>query len=322
MDPSAAPAEAHAREKTRILLIEDNPADARLVEIFLKESSLLDCEITTADELGKGLQALEEQEYDAILLDLTLPDSQGFNTIQTVIEEFPEYTIIVMTGLDDETIALNSVKAGAQDFIVKGQFDSTLLSRTITYAIERHQLTKQLEGYARAIKKNEQRLLEAQKMARIGNWELDVVTNRMFWSDEVYRILGFLDASVEPSLNKYLEFVAPDDVERVRSEIKRTMEKGARYNIEYRLNLPDGNAKVVTNQGQIQMSQKTGSIVLVGTIQDITSFRGGADDGAGSPAAMLDQSRMLVGELLEGALSDHQRDKLEKLQGLIIRLAG
>lgn len=283
---------------------------------------MLDCEITTADELGKGLQALEEQEYDAILLDLTLPDSQGFNTIKTMIEEFPEYTIIVMTGLEDETIALNSVKAGAQDFIVKGQFDSTLLSRTITYAIERHQLTKQLEGYARAIKKNEQRLLEAQKMARIGNWELDVVTNRMFWSDEVYRILGFLDQSVEPSLNKYLEFVAPDDVERVRSEIKRTMEKGARYNIEYRLNLPDGNAKVVANQGQIQMSQKTGSIVLVGTIQDITSFRGGADDGAGSPAAMLDQARMLVGELLEGALSDNQRDKLEKLQGLIVRLAG
>ena len=94
--------ETDLTKKVRVLLIEDNPADARLVEIFLKESTMLDSEIVTAKELNEGLQFLEEEEFDVILLDLTLPDSQGFNTIKTMIQEFPEYTIIVMTGMDDE----------------------------------------------------------------------------------------------------------------------------------------------------------------------------------------------------------------------------
>ena len=251
--------EGEGKKQVKVLLIEDNPADARLVEIFLKEASMIEAEITKAKELNEGLQHLEEAEFDVILLDLTLPDSQGFNTIKTMIEEFPDYTIIVMTGMDDETIALNSVKAGAQDFIVKGQFDSNLLSRTISYAIERHQMTKRLESYAKAIQQNEQRLLEAQKMSRIGNWELDIVTNKMFWSEEVFRILGFSE-EVETTLHQYLELVEPAEVENVRSAINRTMEKGAQLNIEYPITLADGSTKVVVNQGQIQMSKKTGSI--------------------------------------------------------------
>ena len=192
------------KKQVRILLVEDNPADQRLVEIYLQESTMLDSAVTKVGELRKGLLKLEEGDFDVVLLDLTLPDSSGFTTIQTMLEEFPEQTVIVMTGLEDEVVALNSVKAGAQDFIVKGQFDSNLLSRTITYAIERHQLQMKLENYARAIKRNEERLLQAQRMARIGNWELDIVTNQMQWSDEVYRIMGIKEGSIEPTLQDYL----------------------------------------------------------------------------------------------------------------------
>jgi PAS domain S-box-containing protein len=310
--------EENPKELRRILLIEDNPADARLVEIYLKEATAIDYQISKADELQKGLQKLEEDEFDAILLDLTLPDSQGFNTIKTMIEEFPEYTIIVMTGLEDETIAINSVKAGAQDFIVKGQFDGNLLNRTITYALERHHLQKRLEDYAKAIKTNEQRLIDAQKMARIGNWELDIVTNGMFWSDEVYRILGYDAANFEPSLAEYLKYVHPEDIDRVNSEIKRTMEKGAQYRIEYRLNLPDG-MKVVSNQGQIQMSQKSGSIVLVGTIQDITTFRIAEEDEESQ--TVLGESKRVSEALLNSGLEDEQRALVIRLQELILQMA-
>lgn len=260
------------RSKLSILLIEDNPADARLVEIYLQESSMIVPEITRVTELHKGLLNLEEHDYDIVLLDLTLPDSSGFTTVKTMIDEFPEQAIIVMTGLEDETVALNSVKAGAQDFIVKGQFDSNLLSRTITYAIERHQLQRKLENYANAIKLNEQRLLEAQKMARIGNWELDIVTNQMIWSDEVFRILGYAENSFEPTLNEYLKYVDPADADKVRQSISRSMEKGQPLQVEYKVNMPDNTVKYISNQGQIQLSNKSGSLCLVGTIQDISSF--------------------------------------------------
>ena len=182
-----------------------------------------------------------------------------------------------MTGLEDEAVALNSVKAGAQDFIVKGQFDSNLLSRTITYAIERHQLQMKLENYAKAIKRNEQKLLEAQRMARIGNWELDIVTNQMVWSDEVYRILGVEEGAVIPTLQEYLKHVKKEDVAEVKAAINRTMEKGQPYHVEYTLELHGGIVKNIANAGQIQVSRKSGGLSLSGTIQDISAFRAGGN---------------------------------------------
>lgn len=266
-----------------ILLVEDNPADARLVEIYLSESTMIEPMIMKTAELGKGLLMLEEHDFDVVLLDLTLPDSSGFSTIKTMLDEFPEQTVIVMTGLEDETVALNSVKAGAQDFIVKGQFDSNLLSRTITYAIERHQLQRRLEDYAKAIKLNEQRLLEAQKMARIGNWEMDIVNNSMFWSEEVFRILGIKENSIEPTLTEFMKLVVVDDRDTLKTSINRAMEKGQSFLVEYSINQKDGNSKRLACQGQVQMSKKTSGLCLVGTIQDISSF--GNRSNASTPIA-------------------------------------
>jgi response regulator of citrate/malate metabolism len=228
-------------------------------------------QLTKVQELRKGFMMLEDNDYDLVLLDLTLPDSSGFDTIKSMLDEFPEQTVIVMTGLEDETVALNSVKAGAQDFIVKGQFDSNLLSRTITYAVERHQLQIKLENYAKAIKRNEQRLIEAQRMARIGNWELDIVTNQMYWSDEVFNILEF-DNGMEPTLNDYLKYIDAEDLIKVKAEINRTMEKGQPFTVEYKLITKEGKEKYIASQGQIQLSKKSGNLLLSGTIQDISSF--------------------------------------------------
>jgi DNA-binding response OmpR family regulator len=307
------------RVKTRVLLIEDNPADARLVEIFLRESSMLDCQITRADELQSGLEFLEEEEFDVILLDLTLPDSQGFGTVKTMVEEFPEYTIIVMTGLEDESLALNSVKAGAQDFIVKGKFDANLLSRTISYAMERHSLTKRIEDYARTIKENERRLIEAQNMARIGNWELDIITSKMYWSEEVFRILGFGDKKPDPTLNAYLQFVIPEDAEHVRGEMNRSMEKGAPFQLEYRIKQSNGTIKTVANQGQIKMSQKSGSIVLVGTIQDISNFRGQSSGPA--PSALRAELEKLIKGFRDNGVKPDQALILDQIQAVMTRLS-
>ena len=260
------------RKQTTILLIEDNPADARLVEIYLNESAMIQPQISRVSELGKGMLMLEERDFDIVLLDLTLPDSSGFETVKTILREFPGQTVIVMTGLEDDTVAINSVKAGAQDFIVKGQFDSNLLGRTITYAIERHRLQIKLEDYAKAIKLNEQRLTEAQKLAQMGNWELDVVNNQMYWSDEVYRILGYKQGQLEPTLADYLKPIADDDVEEVKAILNRTLEKGQPFHAEYKVKGPGNSTKKVSIQGLVQKSKINGGLCLAGTIQDITNL--------------------------------------------------
>lgn len=299
------------KKTLNILLIEDNPADARLVEIYLSESTMIEPLITKTTELNKGLLFLDEQDYDVVLLDLTLPDSSGFSTIKTMLDDFPEQTVIVMTGLEDETVALNSVKAGAQDFIVKGQFDSNLLSRTITYAIERHQLQRRLEDYAKAIKLNEQRLLEAQKMARIGNWEMDIVNNSMYWSEEVFRILGLVENTVEPNFNAFIKYVAKSEQEKVRTAINRSMEKGQSFMVEYPLELKDGTFKNVACQGQIQMSKKSNSLCLVGTIQDISTFT-----TRNSGSKDIDAAHKLLTEVIEKIRNNSGTANLESIAAL------
>jgi PAS domain S-box-containing protein len=120
-----------------LLLIEDNPGDARLIREYLSEIKnnpyLLEC----ADQLSKGLELLAGRDVDLVLLDLCLPDSQGFDTFARVHALVPDLPIVVVTGSNDEMLAVQAVQTGAQDYLVKGEIDSGLLSRAMRYAIER-----------------------------------------------------------------------------------------------------------------------------------------------------------------------------------------
>ena len=122
---------------TRILLIEDNPGDARLVKESLAEAGASLFELVTVKDLARGFAHLAGHPVDAILLDLTLPDSAGFDTFTKVYEKAPQVPIILLTGMQDEEQASRAVQEGAQDYLVKGQVDGSLLVRSIRYAIER-----------------------------------------------------------------------------------------------------------------------------------------------------------------------------------------
>jgi signal transduction histidine kinase len=141
---------ATTRETVHILLIEDNPGDARLVEILLEESDLLNVQIIHRLTLGDGIAELQKRDFAVVLLDLTLPDSRGFETLERLIATKPDVNVVVMTGLADKVLGLNAVKAGAQDFLMKGGFDSDLLSKTLRYAIERKNVLIKLAAATRA----------------------------------------------------------------------------------------------------------------------------------------------------------------------------
>ena len=125
-----------------ILLVEDNTGDARLIHEILSEAGedspgSPEFDLVHADRLSTGLAYLEECDIDVILLDLSLPDSQGLDTFNEVYAQAPEMPIVVLTGLDDETLAITAVREGAQDYLVKGQVDNDLLICALRYAIER-----------------------------------------------------------------------------------------------------------------------------------------------------------------------------------------
>ncbi|MDP7387112.1 MAG: EAL domain-containing protein, partial [Nitrospinota bacterium] len=128
-----------------VLLIEDNPGDARLLEESLREAGGAGFEITHARRLSSGLEELSNSEIDVVLLGLSLPDGQGLGTVENAIEAAPDAPIIVMTGLEDETLAVQAVRAGAQDYLVKGQMEGSWLVRSVRYAIERKRMQMELE---------------------------------------------------------------------------------------------------------------------------------------------------------------------------------
>ena len=111
----------------KILLIEDNPGDAYLIEDHLEEFANFSYEIKNVGTLNDGLSILREQSFDVVLSDLTLPDSDGVNTFFRIHNENPLIPIIILSGSNDEEISAYAVKNGAHDFFVKGKTDGRLL---------------------------------------------------------------------------------------------------------------------------------------------------------------------------------------------------
>ena len=121
----------------RVLLVEDNPGDARLVREFLRQNGGHEYLVVEADRLATALEVLQSQPVDIVLLDLGLPDSQGMDTVKGVREVNEELPVIVFTGSDDSAMAQEAIRNGCQDYLVKGELDDHLLRRVIGYAIER-----------------------------------------------------------------------------------------------------------------------------------------------------------------------------------------
>jgi PAS domain S-box-containing protein len=179
--------ERHKRmseEVIRVLLIEDNPGDARLIQELLAEASAANFTLDCANELSAGLRRLAKNDTDVVLLDLGLPDSQGLDTFTTTHDQVRNVPIVVLTGLDDETLATRAMRAGAQDYLAKGNMDGDLLTRTIRYAIERKRAAK-------ALRQSEARFRNLVETTSDWVWEVDKNGVLTYVSPKVRDILGY-----------------------------------------------------------------------------------------------------------------------------------
>jgi len=129
----------------RALLVEDNPADAEIVAIDLEEAGGERFQLTHVPRLNEAIERLRSEPFDVALLDLTLPDSRGIETVARFRAEAPDVAIVVMTGSLDERLSLEAAEHGAESFLVKGEAEGALLLRTLVYAIRQHGSRRQLE---------------------------------------------------------------------------------------------------------------------------------------------------------------------------------
>ena len=148
----------------RTLLVEDNPGDARLIGEMLAEVAKGQFELVTVGRLSQAVQCLFAQRFAVVLLDLSLPDSQGLETFTRMQRQSARTPIVVLTGLDDETLAVKAVQAGAQDYLIKGQVDGNLLVRSIRHAIERHAVREELKRANRKILEQQKSVIEEERL--------------------------------------------------------------------------------------------------------------------------------------------------------------
>lgn len=129
----------------KVLLVEDNSGDAYLLEEDLRDVPGQEFDLTHVECLDEASARLRQEEYDVVLLDLSLPDSSGLDTVKRAYSEAPTVPIVVLTGRDDEALGLSAVHEGAQDYLVKGQTQGRMLVRAIYYALERERLQEERE---------------------------------------------------------------------------------------------------------------------------------------------------------------------------------
>src|SRR5690242_9149840 len=196
----------------RVLLVEDNPGDARLFLELIRETGAGQLKIDHVTRLQSALDYLNHERCDVMLLDLSLPDEQGLTTLNRAHTHMPNVPIVVLTGLDDEGLAVKAVRAGAQDYLVKGRVDGDLLVRSIRYASERGRAVEALER-----REEHYRSLIENSLDLISILNIDGTIRYASPSHE--RILGYrLDELVGQNT---LDFIHPNDLPEVQQALQR-----------------------------------------------------------------------------------------------------
>ncbi len=183
-----------------LLLVEDNPGDAALLQRTLPKGQTT---VTHVARLQQAIQLLGEKRFDVILLDLSLPDSAGLETLNHLNPNTTDTPVVVLTGSDDDALALQAVQHGAQDYIVKGQMSGAIIMRLLRYAIER----KRAELELKASEKRFRALIENSADLII---VIDAEGVIRFVSPSAERLLGY--SPVEAIGRNFLEWVHPDDM--------------------------------------------------------------------------------------------------------------
>ena len=253
----------------RILSLEDDPHDAELIHELLEAEGIA-CQLFRVDSESAFRALLEQGEIDLILADYTLPAFDGLSALKQAMTVRPEVPFIFVTGTLGEEVAIEALKVGATDCVLKTRLTRLVPSvlRALREAKERTE-RKQTE---KALRRSEAYLAEAQRLSRTGSFGWNVLTAEHTWSDETYRIFGY-NRGTTITLELVLQRTHPEDRERVWEVIDRASNGGTGFDIEHRLLMDDGSIKFVRVVAHLLAGDGPDGLLFVGAVTDITDAK-------------------------------------------------
>ena len=249
-----------------ILIIEDNPGDQLLLRENLLGTNLLIDEIIMAETIAEGIQHLSEQNFAVIFLDLFLPDSSGLDTFLELIKANSRIPVIIYSGLSDTQIALQAIAAGAQDFLIKGDYTCSLLEKTVLYSIERKHISDALE-------ESNKKYDLISKATHDMVWDWNLVTGEVYRNPEGWKKIFRTGEGKEMSKKEdWASRVHPDDRKKVETTLHEAINcpEQQLYESEFRIVRNDNTTGYIEDRGYIVRDGKGKAIRLIGASHDIT----------------------------------------------------
>jgi two-component system, NarL family, sensor histidine kinase UhpB len=249
----------------RILLVEDNPGDQVLFKKSLQRTNVTIEEIICTDRLSNVEKILSGREVDLAFLDLTLPDSTGIESFVFLNALLPHTPIIVLSGLTDIEAATETIALGAQDFLMKGEFEERLLMKAIQYSIERKKIQFKLE-------ESNERYEIVNKASRDIIWDWHLRSREIYVSDKVTEIFGYRTQHV--NVDWFLNRLHPDEKEKVVEDVKYAIKNGLHnWEVEFSLLAYNGEYRFALAKGYILFNNEGQASRMIGSITDITEKR-------------------------------------------------
>jgi PAS domain S-box-containing protein len=274
------------RHPLRILSIEDDPNDTKLIQELLETEGVV-CEVTRVDTQTALLASFEQGGIDLILADYTLPSFDGISALKLAMKACPEVPFLFVSGTLGEEVAIEALKNGAIDYVLK-----TRLSRLVPSVLRALRETTQRAERKQAeesLRQSEAYLAEAQRLSRTGSFGLNPATGKLYWSEETYKIFEY-DRALILSLELAFQRIHPDDRDRVRQNIDRASEARANLDYEHRLSMPDGSIKHLHVLAH-PLQTASGGLEYVGAVTDVTAAKQGEETLRESEAYLAEAQR-------------------------------
>lgn len=253
------------KNQVKVLIVEDNEGDARLITEILKDVKNISYDCAHARSLKIAFELTSQQEFDIVLLDFHLPDSQGIETFKQAHEKMDKLPIVVMTGLDNDEVALDVMSQGAQDYLIKGLYDESTLSRVIRYAIERNRIDL-------ALKESEERYEIAVEGSNSGLWDWNLNKGEIYYSPSWKKLMGYAEDEVTSRIEEWFERIHPEDKEAFERNMERHIQGETEFfKCEYRILHKDKSTRWALVQGKCLRNGDGKATRIAGSQTDITA---------------------------------------------------